>query len=148
VGAWHYVLAGRQERVSCRFCSVTSGEIVSLFFRPSVPLYYEFVQGRTEPYAAYLVCGPDASGYCLGACDLIVHVPTKRVIPVSGLPSHTFTASHPFDCLSFYSFNNPHIQVASADTRLVRAKEIFKLDLLVPVQKTSYDEDLQKVISA
>lgn len=148
MGTRHYLLAGRQERVSCRFRSVTSSEIVSLFFRPSVPLYYEFVQGRTEPYPAYLVCGPDASGYCLGACDLIVHVPTKRVVPISGLPPNTFTASHPFDCLSFYSFSDPRVQVASADTRLVQAKEIFRLDLLVPVEAPPYEEDLQKVISA
>lgn len=121
---------------------------MSLFFRPSVPLFYDFVQGRTEPYQAYLVCGPDASGFSLGVCDLIVHVPTKRVIPVNGLPSQSFTAAHSFDCLSFYSFNDPRIQVASADTRLVRAKEIFKLDLLVPVQAAPYEEDLQKVISA
>lgn len=148
MGTRHYLLAGRQERISCRFRSVTSGEIVSLFFRPSVPLYYEFVQGRTEPYPAYLVCGPDASGYSLCVCDLIVHVPTKRVVPVNGLPSQAFTAVHPFDCLSFYSFNDPRIQVACADTRLIRTKEIFKLDLLVPTKALPYEEDLQKVISA
>lgn len=121
---------------------------MSLFFRPSVPLFYEFVQGRIEPYKAYLVCGPDASGFSLGVCDLIVHIPTKRVVPVNGLPSRSFTAMHPFDCLSFYSFTDPRVQVASADTRLVLAKEIFKLDLLVSTKALPYEEDLQKVISA
>lgn len=121
---------------------------MSLFFRPSVPLYYEFVQGRTNPYPAYLVCGPEASGYCLGIYDLVVHVPTKRVIPFPTLAYDWHTALYDFDCLSLYSSVSPALMVASADTRLVKAGESFSLTDIVPEPTVPYERDLQRVVSA
>jgi hypothetical protein len=121
---------------------------VSLFFRPSVALYYEFVLGRTEPCRAQLICGPDSSGFSLGVFDVVVDVPTKRVLTVKPLPKQTFTAKHGFDCLSYYSYLSPAIQLACADTRRIKPGELFTLSMLLPEEAAPYEQDLQKVISA
>lgn len=113
-----------------------------------MPLYYEFVQGRTEPYPAYLVCGSEASGYCLGKYDLVVHVPNKRVIPFPELTFGHHRAVYDFDCLSFYSSENPLLQVASADTRLIKANECFNLFDLFAELSAPYEPYLHRVMSA
>lgn len=122
---------------------------MKLLFRPSVALYYEFVQGRTLPYSAYLICGPEAHGVALGAYDLTVDVPSKTVICDPELASDDYyLATYDFDCLSFFSFSDARIQVAQADIRLVKKGEVYSLNTLISPLITSYEEDLQKVIEA
>ena len=121
---------------------------MSLFFRPTVPLYYKFAQGRTEPYSAYLVCGPEASGYCLGRYDLVVHVPAKRVVPFPELAFDYHRAIYDFDCLTFFSSEDPLLQVAFADTRLIKANECFNLFDLFAEVSSSYEPYLHRVMSA
>jgi hypothetical protein len=121
---------------------------VTLFFRPSVPLFYEFAQGRTEPYPTYLLCGPEPMGQCVGIHYVIVNPTTKEIVFNSPLSGELYRASHEFDCLSLYSMNNPSIQVGLADTRLVQRGEWFQLDLLQVDVECPYEEDLQRVISA
>lgn len=121
---------------------------MSLFFRPSVSLYYEFVLGRTEPCRAQLLCGSESSGFPLGVFDIVVDVPAKRVLTVKPLPRRSFTAEQGFDCLSYYSLLCPAIQLACADTRRIKQGEMFTLDELLPEDVAPYEHDLQKVISA
>lgn len=123
---------------------------MKLLFRPSVALYYEFVQGRTLPYSAYLICGPEASGVALGTYDLTVDVPSKIVYcsPELTWEDCYYTATYDFDCLSFFSFSDARIQVAQADIRLVKKGEVYSLNTLMSPLLTSYEEDLQKVIEA
>jgi hypothetical protein len=120
---------------------------VGLFFRPSVPLYHDFVHGRSEPYRAYLLAGPYADGYCFGLYDITVLVPFKAVIFDNLCPKTEYKAPHSFDCLSFYSEQNPTIQVACADTRFVRQGETFTFSSLDPEKKTCYDKDLERLLS-
>ena len=124
---------------------------MNIFFRPSVALYHEFVQGRTLPYSAYLICGPDASGVCLGSYDLTVIVPEKRVLffpEFSYSLANYWTAPYDFDCLTFYSFANPEVEVANADITRVEKGDVFCLKHLLEDSSSSYEQDLQKVISA
>ena len=104
--------------------------------------------GRTEPYRAQLICGPDSSGFCLGVFNVVVDVVPKRVLTVKPLPKESFKARNAFDCLSFYSCVNSAIQVACADTRLIKPGELFTLNMLLPEEVAPYEQDLQKVISA
>lgn len=120
---------------------------MTLLFRPSVPLFYEFVQGRTDPYPTYLLCGPEAMGQALGLHYITVDPITKEVVFESPLSGELYKAAHSFDCLSLYSYANPSLQVGLAETRLVQRGEYFQLDLLEPEIFCSYEEDLKKVIS-
>lgn len=121
---------------------------MDLFFRPSFALFCEFARGRVEPYPALLVCGPASGGLCLGFYNLMVDAHTKRVTFLPTLARETHVANEDFDCLSFYSTNNPLIQVASADIQLVRKGEPFVLTELTSEKPASYEEHLRKVLSA
>lgn len=121
--------------------------VMGLFFNPSVALYHDFVQGRTKPYEAYLIAGPDAQGYCLGVFDLTVLVPFKAVVFEVLSPNQSYAAPYAFDCLSCYSYYNPVIQVAQAETRPVRALEEFCLRDLALSKVTSYEKDLNRLLS-
>lgn len=124
---------------------------MNVFFRPSVALYHEFVQGRTLPYSAYLICGSDPRGVCLGSYDLTVIVPEKRVMffpEFSYSLGNYWTAPYAFDCLSFYSFANPIFEVATGTISLIEKGDVFSLKHLLEDTSVSYEQDLQKVISA
>lgn len=120
---------------------------MGLLFRPSVGLYHDFVQGRTEPYPAFLIAGPHAHGYCLGVCDAKVQVPFKAVIFEMWDPDRLFFTPHAFDCLSLYSERNPQLQIAQAETRAVKAYDVFKLRDLDPGTEASYQPDLDRLLS-
>ena len=120
---------------------------MGLLFRPSVGLYHDFVQGRKEPYSAFLIAGPYADGYCLGIYDLLVAVPFKAVLFNLEDPDKYFLSPHAFDCLSFYSKANPHLQLAQAETRSVKPYNLFKLRDLDPSTQSSYQEDLNRLLS-
>lgn len=124
---------------------------MNVFFRSSVALYHEFVQGRTLPYSAYLICGSDPRGVCLGSYDLTVTVPEKRVMFFPEFAyslGNYWTAPYAFDCLTFYSFANPALEVANADITLVEKGDVFCLKHLLEDISSSYERDLQKVILA
>lgn len=110
-------------------------------------LFYEFVQGRTDPYSAYLVCGEESNGMCLGFYDLVVDVATKEVIPSPTLAWEAYTAKQDFDCLSFYSTNNPVLQVACAEVQPVKKGDTFVLCRLDPWEPHDYEEALQRLVS-
>ncbi|NDF98373.1 MAG: hypothetical protein EB101_05515 [Chitinophagia bacterium] len=59
-----------------------------------------------------------------------------------------WTAPYTFDCLSFYSFANPTLEVANGTINLVEKGDVFSLKHLLEDTSVSYEQDLQKVISA
>lgn len=123
---------------------------MNLFFRPSVPLFYEFVQGRTAPYEAYLLCGADPAGYCLGQFQLTVLPHTKELLVEPCMDPVQIKSPYSFSELTFFSVQNPTLEVASAVHEPVQKGDIVQLDLLSMqlLSPFAYEAHLRRVVAA
>lgn len=124
--------------------------LTNLFFRPSIPLFYEFVQGRTAPYEAYLLCGPHPTGYCLGQFQLTVLPHTKELLVEPCIKPIQIKCPHAFSELTFFSVQNPSLEVAAATHDPIKKGDIVQLDLLAMqlCSPFAYEAHLNRVVAA
>ena len=122
---------------------------MGLHFRPTDSFYHEFVLGRTKPCDAYLIAGPQPDGYCLGLRQATVLVPFRAVVFDELCPNDVYMSPHPFGSLSLFSYSNPMLKLAEAETRYINAFVTFKMqDLTRSVDsECSYQEDLDRLLS-
>lgn len=120
---------------------------MGLFFQASVALYHEFAQGRTKPYDAYLVTGPNPGGYCLGVRQVTVLLPFKAAVFDELLPEKLYSSPYAFACLSLFSCDNPTVQLAEAETARICPHQLFSLKDLTVGSEPSYQKDLDRLLS-
>lgn len=120
---------------------------MGLFFQPSVALYHEFVQGRTKPYDAYLVAGPESAGYCLGVRQVTVLIPFKAAVFDELFPERIYTSPHTFNCLSLFSYDFPTVKLAEAETARIFPWQSFSMKDLTVGREPSYQKDLERLLS-
>jgi len=121
---------------------------MSLIFKPSTGFYLSYVQGYRNPKKAYLLCGSLPQRYCVGVYDVAVTSDKTVSYVPSSFERVSICAPYDFDQLTFYDVKDPHKQLAYAETSLVRKGEVIQLDLLSSLTPPSYEDLLDRVISA